>query len=73
VFPIEGFKAVRYSFATAPEAELNQKLVMVPVSTIATNICYYLLTVPLQLELCIYSSKCESNLAHNMQTTCTLS
>jgi hypothetical protein len=41
VFPIEGFKAVRYSFATAPEAELNQKLVMVPVSTTATNVCYH--------------------------------
>eukprot|EP00953_Heterococcus_sp_UTEX-ZZ885_P012932 7389-Heterococcus_DN1.PRE.2 len=39
VFPVEGFKAERYSIATTTTAELNQKLVMIPVSsTTATTV-----------------------------------
>jgi hypothetical protein len=47
VFPVEGFKAERYSIATTTTAELNQKLVMIPVSsttavTVTTDSTYTL-------------------------------
>jgi hypothetical protein len=40
VFPVEGFKAERYTIATTAAAELSQKLIMIPVSTtaIATSV-----------------------------------
>jgi hypothetical protein len=42
VFPVEGFKAERYTIATTTMEAINQKLVMVPVS----GNCYYCVLLP---------------------------